>query len=142
MTVELTDEQITNEFLKLGDKDKQVIIFIYEAGTHQKPGDIAKRLELPHSTINSVIKRLVSRGLAHWKEYAFVELTPLAKKMAAHHLKHHIVIHHYFEHMLDLTNEEAHLEGLRIAGVISCHTVLKMQSKIPDCTLSPCTVYM
>lgn len=136
------DEEITDEFLNLGDKDRSVIIYIYEIGEPIKPGDIAKRLQLPHSTINSVIKRLVSKELANWKEYAYVELTPLASKMAAHHLKHHIIIHHYFEHELDLSNEDAHKEGLRIAGVISCQTVMKMESKIPNCDLTPCKVYV
>ncbi|MHA2030835.1 MAG: metal-dependent transcriptional regulator [Candidatus Kariarchaeaceae archaeon] len=138
----LTDEQITNEFLILGEKDKSVIIYIYEIDKATKPGDISKKLQLPHSTINSVIKRLVNKNLVIWKEYAYVELTPLAKKMAAHHLRHHIVIHHYFEHELELSSDDAHREGLRIAGVISCETVLKMQAKIPDCNLTPCTVYV
>ena len=99
--LEMSDEKITEEFLLLGDKDKSVIIYIYENSKPTKPGDIAKRLQLPHSTINSVIKRLVNKKMVNWKEYAHVELTPLAKKMAAHNLKHHIVIHHYFEHELD-----------------------------------------
>jgi Mn-dependent DtxR family transcriptional regulator len=139
---EMTNEQITIEFLALGEKDKSVIIYIYEIGNATKPGDIAKRLQLPHSTINSVIKRLVNKNLVIWKEYAYVELTQLANKMAAHHLKHHIIIHHYFEHELELASSEAHLEGLRIAGVISCDTVLKMQAKLTDCNLTPCTVYV
>ncbi|OLS24961.1 MAG: hypothetical protein HeimC2_20160 [Candidatus Heimdallarchaeota archaeon LC_2] len=138
----MSDEQITEEFLNLGDKDKSVIIYIYEINKNIKPGDIAKRLQLPHSTINSVIKRLVSKKLVNWKEYAYVELTTQANKMAAHHLKHHIIIHHYFEHELDLSNQDAHEEGLRIAGVISCPTVIRMKAKIPDCELSPCKVYM
>ena len=140
--IEMTDKQITDEFLKLGDKDKSVIIYIYELGNPAKPGYISKQLKLPHSTINSVIKRLVDKELVNWKEYVHVELTPLANKMAAHHLKHHIIIHHYFEHELDLSSEDAHAEGLRIAGVISCNTVLQMESKIPNCDLTPCTVYL
>lgn len=138
----MSDKSVIDEFLTLGDKDRSVIIYIYELGELVKPGDIAKRLELPHSTINSVIKRLVNKKLVNWKEYAHVELTLLANKMAAHHLKHHIVIHHYFEHELDLSREDAHKEGLRIAGVISCNTVLRMEGKIPNCDLTPCTVYM
>ena len=138
----MSDEQITNNFLQLGNKDKSVIIYIYEIGIATKPGDIAKRLQLPHSTINSVIKRLVNKNLVNWKEYAYVELTPLAKKMAAHHLQHHVIIHHYFEHELDLSPDDAHLEGLRIAGVISCQTVLRMKLKIPNCDLTPCTVFV
>lgn len=140
--IEFSDKIITDEFLKLGNKERSVIIYIYELGQLAKPGDIAKRLQLPHSTINSVIKRLVSKELVNWKEYAYVELTPLANKMAAHHLRHHIIIHHYFEHELELSNEDAHKEGLRIAGVISCNTVLQMKAKIPNCDLTPCTVYV
>ncbi|MCE7734250.1 MAG: winged helix-turn-helix transcriptional regulator [Candidatus Heimdallarchaeota archaeon] len=140
--IDMSDENIIDEFLVLGDKDRSIIIYIYELGELAKPGDIAKRLGLPHSTINSVIKRLVNKKLVNWKEYAHVGLTPLANKMAAHHLKHHIIIHHYFEHELDLSSEDAHKEGLRIAGVISCKTVLQMEAKIPDCDLTPCTVYM
>ena len=139
--IELSNEKITEEFLTLGEKDRSVVIYIYEMSKPSKPGDIAKRLQLPHSTINSVIKRLVNKKLVIWKEYAYVELTRLASKMAAHHLKHHFIIHHYFESQLDLSSEDAHEEGLRIAGVISCPTVVRMESKIPNCDLTPCTVY-
>lgn len=135
------DKILTDTFLQLGEKDRSVILFLYEFGKPIPAGDLARQLSLPHSTINSVIKRLEDKGYVNWKEYHFVELNQTSAKMAAHHLQHHNIIHHYFVHYLDLEDDEAHVEGQKVAGVLSCKTVKQMK-KLLDCDLEPCFVYV
>lgn len=134
------DELLGNEFTKLGEKDQQVLIFLYEWDRPLRVGDIRNYLDFPHSTLNSVIKRLKAKKYVSWEEYGQVKLNHTGKKIAAHHLKHHITIHHFFQQALGLSEDEAHIEGLKSAGVLSCKTVKLMKEKIPNCNLNSCGI--
>jgi len=134
------DEILGEEFGKLGIKDQQVLIFLFEWDRPLRVGDIRNYLKFPHSTLNSVIKRLESKKFLDWEEYGQVKINPGGRKMVAHHLKHHITIHHFFQQALGLTEEEAHVEGLKSAGILSCRTVQLMKEKIPNCDLDGCGI--
>jgi Mn-dependent DtxR family transcriptional regulator len=105
-------------------------------------GDIREYLPYPHSTLNSVIKRLQKEEIVEWEAYGIVRLKHIGREMAAHQLDHHGIIHQYFLQELGLTDEEAHEESMRIAGIISCHTVIKMMEKLPEERPTDCSLIL
>ncbi len=124
----------------MGEKDVMLVVFLFEWGRPIRIGDIKDHLKLPHSTLNSIVKRLQAKGLVEWIEYGPVTLTPQGAKLAAHHLKHHIVIHHYLVNFLGLEDSKAHEESMKVAGHLSCETVEKMKEANSRCQLEPCSI--
>jgi len=135
------NQALASAFSDLGPKEQKAIVFLYEWDRPVRLGDMRNYIDFPHSTLNSVVKRLKFKELVIWEEYGTVILTPLGKKLAAHHLKHHLIIHHYFYNALGLSEQEAHEEGMKVAGVLSCQTVKTMLEKIPDCDLQRCGLF-
>lgn len=134
------EEDLAYLFLQLGEKEQKVVIFLYEWDRPIRVGDIRRYVDFPHSTLNSVIKRLKAKNVVNWEEYGLVNLDTIGKKIAAHHLQHHMTIHHFFQESLGLSAEEAHVEGLKSAGILSCKTVRLMKANIPDRELNQCGI--
>jgi DtxR family transcriptional regulator, Mn-dependent transcriptional regulator len=104
----------------LKEKENRVLDFLYYWGRPIRVGDIADNLKIPHSTINSVLKRLEEQKIVSWKKYRMVHLTPEGAESAAHLSNHHFIIEHFLQETLDLSTEEAHREALLLAGRADC----------------------
>ncbi|MDH5403354.1 MAG: hypothetical protein OEZ01_10760 [Candidatus Heimdallarchaeota archaeon] len=141
---QIEDEtNLLNEmFNDLGEKEQRVIIFLFEWNRPIRVGDMKNYLKYPHSTLNSVLKRLVKLELVIWENYKQVYLKQIARRMVAHHLQHHKILEIYFLQELNITSDQAHDESIRVAGVLSCNTILKMKEKITTDRLEQCGIIL
>ena len=122
----------------LGEKDITVLTFLYEWTRPIRVGDIKNRTNMPHSTLNSVIKRLMKKELVKWDRYGLVELLPAGKKIAAHELKHHVILENFFMKFLGMPKEQAHVDAMQTAGCLSCEAIERMKAMVEDEEKAPC----
>ena len=118
------------------------MIFLLEWGRPIGVGDINKYLKFPHSTLNSLIKRLTKKSILKWEAHQFVELESEGKIVAEHLMQHHVILDHFFISILKIDPKNAHEESLRVASMISCDIIDKMQGQISNCQLKPCKIYV
>ncbi len=102
-----------------------------------KPGDLAKRLEERHSTINSALKRMEARQLIKWKHYGEIELQEKGIDELKHAEVHHHLIEVYLVETLNLTPEEAHEESFQLAPHVSCTMIKRICDKYGNPTTCP-----
>lgn len=126
----------------LKEKDAKVLIFLIEWGRPVRIGEMKNHLSLPHSTLNSVVKRLESSGYVVWKEYSNVSLTEKGTNTAIHLLKHHNIMHHFLVNSLGVDDKIAHEDSLKAASVISCTVIEAMRSSNLGCDLELCTLVL
>jgi Mn-dependent DtxR family transcriptional regulator len=105
-------------------------------------GDIKKYLKFPHSTLNSLIKRLSKKEMLRWEAHQFVELQSEGRVVAEHLMQHHVILDHFFISALKIDPRDAHEEALRVASLISCKVIDTMQKQLVDCQLKPCKIYV
>jgi DtxR family Mn-dependent transcriptional regulator len=94
-----------------------------------KAGDLAKRLDERHSTINSALKRMEERQLVKWNHYGAIELLEKGMDALKHAEVHHHLIEVYLVDTLELTPEEAHEESFRLAPHVSCTMIKRICDK-------------
>ena len=104
----------------LKEKEYQILDFLFYWGKPILPRDIANKLNLPHSTLNSVLHRLVGEDLIAWKKYGAVTLKGSGLELAKHLSNHHFIIEFFLKKTLDLSDEEAHYQALHLAGRVQC----------------------
>ncbi len=138
----LDHNRIRKAFNQLNENDQNLIIFLYEWGRPIRPGLAAEELDIKHSTLNLVLDRLKQENIVSWEKYKDVQLLSRGKEMAAHQLNHHEVIHQYLVDYLDLSDDEAHEESVRVAGIFSCKTVEKMKLKLNSEYKSNCSLFV
>lgn len=119
--------QITSELLK--EKDHRVLDFLYYWKRPIRPGDLKKKVQIKHSTLNSTLKRLMGSQLIFWEKYGPVSLTSKGMEYAAHLSNHHFIIEKFLVDTLDLPNNHAHNEAIHLAGVFSCDLIKKICQK-------------
>ncbi|RMG31068.1 MAG: metal-dependent transcriptional regulator [Methanobacteriota archaeon] len=124
------------------DKEAKVLIFLLEWGRPVRVGEMKRYLEFPHSTLNSIVKRLEGKGYVDWEEYSNVSLTDLGEKTAIHLLKHHNIMHHYLVNTLGIKDQIAHEDSLKVAGIISCEVIEAMKKSNESCDLDVCKVIL
>ncbi|MCF2139384.1 MAG: metal-dependent transcriptional regulator [Candidatus Lokiarchaeota archaeon] len=107
----------------LKEKENQVLDFLFYWGRPIRSGDIAKELNIPHSTLNSVLKRLSKESLIIWEKYRLVNLTSEGMDAASHLSNHHFVIEFFLKDTLNLPDEEAHLQAIHLAGRVKCSLI-------------------
>ena len=112
--------------MSLLESEKEVLYFLLEWIRPIRIGDLRDRLNKPHSTVNSIIKRLKENGLVTWKRYGTVELTQEGKGVASHFSRHHRLLELFLVDTLELTAKEAHIESEFIAASLTCNLVNKI----------------
>lgn len=119
---------------RLDEKETKVLDFLYFWGRPIKVGELVRHLSLKHSTLNSVLKRLVEKDLIKWAKYGPVQLTNLGNDKGAHFTNHHLIIEKFLKESLNISDEFAHSEALKLANVISCELIEKIceKYKIPE----------
>ncbi len=101
-------------------REEKVLEYLYFWDRPISPGLLRKQLEMKHSTLNSVLKRLEGDGLVFWEKYGSVQLTEQGITEAAHLSKHHFIVEKFLTDILDLAPDEAHKEALHLAPHINC----------------------
>ena len=106
-------------------------------------GDLKKELEkeniaIPHSSINSIIKRLEQENLIEWKKYGPITLTEKGKKKVAHKQRHFHLLVMYFMDTLHLSHKNAMKESYSIASVISCNLINKIDKELNNPQICHC----
>ncbi|NMC05384.1 MAG: metal-dependent transcriptional regulator, partial [Candidatus Lokiarchaeota archaeon] len=94
-----------------------------------KAGELAKRLNTSHSTINSALKRMGERQLVKWKHYGDIELDEKGINALKHAEVHHHLIEVYLVDTLGLAPEQAHEESFRLAPHVSCTMIKRICDK-------------
>ena len=105
------------------NKDDMVMEFMYYLDRPISSGELRKRLNIKHSTLNSVIQRLENSGLVDWEKYSLVKLTETGKVKAAHLSNHHFIIEKFLIEELHFSEETAHKEALNLSPHISCNII-------------------
>ncbi len=125
---------------EMRERDALVLMFLLEWGRPLRVGEIKRHLNMPHSTLNSIIKKLEKRGLVDWEEYSNVSLTEKGKKVSSHLLKHHNILHHYLVKVLGIDDKVAHQDSLKTAGLLSCDTIEALRNANETCNLEICKI--
>ena len=112
------------------NKEETVLEFLYYWNRPISSGILRKELEFKHSTLNSVISRLVEQGFVVWEKYSLVKLTDKGRDTAAHLSNHHFVIEKYFIEHLDLPEDIAHEEAVKLSPHIGCTVVEAICKKL------------
>jgi DtxR family Mn-dependent transcriptional regulator len=102
------------------NKEDKVLEFLYYWNRPISSGILCKELNYKHSTLNSVLSRLVERGLVEWEKYSQIRLTEDGIETAAHLSNHHFIIEKFFIEHLSLSKEVAHKEAVKLAPHIDC----------------------
>ena len=112
--------------MSLPETDKEVLQFLLEWIRPIRIGDLKKQLDKPHSTVNSIIKRLKDNDLVSWMRYGPVELTQKGRRVASHFSRHHRILELFLVDTLGLTVEEAHIESEIMSVNLTCNLVTKI----------------
>ena len=112
--------------MSLSETDKEVLNFLLEWIRPIRIGDLRSILNKPHSTVNSIVKRLKENELVTWKRYGTVELTQKGRGIASHHNRHHRILELFLVETLALTAKEAHNESELISANLTCNLVNKI----------------
>jgi DtxR family Mn-dependent transcriptional regulator len=109
-----------NSDIVLTQRENQVLEYLFYHKQAIRPGDLKKDVKLKHTTLNSILGRLETKGIIEWEKYGPVSLTQGGREQAEHLTNHHLIIEKYLKETLHISNKEAHLEALELAGNVSC----------------------
>ena len=117
------------------DLEEKLLDFLYSWMRPIRIGDLRKELEkdqisIPHSSINSIIKRLEDDGLVIWEKYGPISLTKDGQKKAAHKQRHFHLLVMFLMEKLHLPHSEAKEESYAISSVISCNLIQQINKEL------------
>lgn len=113
------------------DLEQKIIDFLHKWIRPIRIGDLRvellkEQIAIPHSTLNSTIKRMQNEQIVHWEKYGPVSLTEEGQRVATHNQRHLHLVTMFLAKSLDLTHDEAQIESYRIAGILSCNLINKI----------------
>ena len=117
-----------NNEMVLSASENQVLEFLFYWKRAIRPGDLRKKLNIKHTTLNSILNRM--KDYIIWEKYGPVSLTKAGQKRAEHLTNHHLIIERYLKATLDISDEVAHQEALQVAGTFSCNLIEAMCTKL------------
>jgi Mn-dependent DtxR family transcriptional regulator len=115
-----------------GSLDYQILVqFLFNdpGGSGMRSGELAEKLNIRQSTVNSALKRLEIMGYLTWKHYGDAELTNKGKDALKHLEVHHHLIEVFLADSLQMTPEEAHAESMKVASHFSCLAIKRICDK-------------
>ena len=117
------------------DLEVKVLEFLYKWFRPIRIGDLRmellqEELDIPHSSLNSIISRLEKEGFVTWEKYGGVKLTPKGQEKAAHQQRHFHLLVMFLMDTLGLTHDEARKESYRISSLISCNLIAAMNQRL------------
>lgn len=93
----LTEENYLKELFHLSVHNPQVSVL-----------DLSKRLDTKMPTVNSMVKKLASKGLLHYEKYKPLELTPEGRKSAGLIIRKHRLVEMFLVEKLGFGWDEVH----------------------------------
>ena len=120
------------------DLDYKVLKKIYISEKPLKVGNLAKVLNVAHSTIGSCVKRLEENRLVTYKRYFPVFLSKKGKDLAIELNRHSQLFEVLLHNALGLSEEEAHVESEKLHLLFSCNTINKICEKYGHPKTCPC----
>ena len=109
--------------------DYTVLKFLYNNKKPIKVSQIARKLNIIHSTLGSCVKRLKLNGHVNYEPFFDVSLTNIGKEVAKELIRHEQLLELLFYNELDMTAEEAHAESSKLNLLLSCDTINKICEK-------------
>ncbi|MFW9923162.1 MAG: metal-dependent transcriptional regulator [Candidatus Thorarchaeota archaeon] len=117
------------------DIEEHILEFLYKWHRAIRIGDMIKELkkeglDIPHSSINSVIQRLEDDELVQWEKYSTVSLTEKGLKKVAHKLRHSHLLVMFLMKTLNLPHEIALKESYSLSNAISCDLIERINKEL------------
>ncbi|HUU89321.1 MAG TPA: iron dependent repressor, metal binding and dimerization domain protein [Candidatus Glassbacteria bacterium] len=117
------------------DLEIKVLEFLYKWFRPIRIGDLRKELlqekiNIPHSSLNSIVLRLEKEGFVSWEKYGAVKLTQEGQQKAAHQQRHFHLLVMFLMDTLGLSHEDARKESYRISSLISCNLIEAMNQRL------------
>ncbi len=125
------------EKLETNTLEYKILLQFMPAINFLRPGDLAKRLEIRHSTVNSALQRMESLQLLKWNHYGVIELLDKGKDALKHIDVHLHLIATFLIETLNYSQEEAHDESLRLAPHFSCAMIKRICDKYDKPRICP-----
>ena len=112
------------------EKENLVLDFLYFWNRPIRAGDLKSKLNIKHSTLNSILKRLEDQKLLVWEKYKEIQLTEEGETNAKHVTNHHFIIERFLKKSLNCSDKFAHDEALHLAGTFSCELIEEICKKL------------
>jgi len=125
------------EIVEANTLEYKILLQISREMNPLRPGDIAKRLDIRHSTINSALKRMETQQLLKWNHYGVIELLDKGKDAIKHIDVHLHLIATYLTETLNYSTDEAHEESLHLAPHFSCAMIKRICDKYGQPRICP-----
>ncbi|MFW9829643.1 MAG: metal-dependent transcriptional regulator [Candidatus Thorarchaeota archaeon] len=119
------------------DLDYQVLKELFKE-QEMKVGKLAKKLDLPHSTVGSCIKRLEKKELVIYERYKPVSLTSNGKELAIELTRHARLLEMLLINEFKMEPTKAHDECEKFNLLISCELINKICQKYNHPKKCPC----
>lgn len=117
------------------DIEEKILEFLYQWHRAIRIGDLKKELtgkglEIPHSSLNSMVQRLEEDELVHWEKYGTVSLTDKGLEKVAHKLRHSHLLVMFLMKTLNLSHEVALRESYTLSNAISCDLIAQINKNL------------
>ena len=103
-----------------------------------KVGDISKKINIPHSTIGSCVKRLTKKGFVRYKPYQPVILTEKGRDLAIELNRHAHLLEMLLVNELKIKADDAHRESDKFNLLLSCEVINKICERYGHPKKCPC----
>ena len=120
------------------DLDYKVLKFLYNNKMPLKVSQMARKLNIKHSTMGSCVKRLKANRYVNYEPFYDVNLTNKGIEVARELLRHERLLELLFFNELGMTPEEAHGESAKLNLLLSCNTINKICEKYGHPKKCPC----
>ncbi len=90
---------------------------------------MADFLELPQSTIATVVARLVKKGLVEHSKGRPVTISPTGVKIGNEMIRHHRLLEVALVDQLKLSHDDMHNEAIKLMLIVNCKTINKIADK-------------
>jgi DtxR family Mn-dependent transcriptional regulator len=119
------------------DLDYRILRLLNQYGA-LKVGNIAKKFEIPHSTIGSCIKRLEDKRYVIYERYRPVKLTDKGRDVAIELTRHARLLELLLINELKINAEDAHAESEKFNLLLSCEIINKICERYGHPKQCPC----
>ena len=119
------------------DLDYKVLRLLYQHYA-LKVGAISKKIEIPHSTIGSCIKRLETKKYVSYERYKPVVLTEKGNDVAMELIRHARLLEMLLINEFKIKAEAAHAECEKFNLLFSCDVINKICERYGHPKKCPC----
>lgn len=88
-----------------------------------KTREIAEKLYLSHSTVTTIVKRLMNDSIVMYEKYGKVTLTAIGKEKAKNYHRHHRLLEVFLVNALDMQPSEACKEAEKLMHAVSSEVI-------------------